>query len=284
MRKVITLKPEASKRLIARSISRLPAVQKAFSEGYIILSLGTTCGYIVEELSGNSIPRSRYACGYISSMGPCLLGPGEQFRLIVFDHGQMIQLNSKEDSLDFSESLIKYLEKMGPGDIFIKGGNVMDSSGKVAVLIGGPEGGEIGTALPYIARGVGSIVPMLVSKTMPGKVDDILEALKEEKVTKEWCDAEPYDVIILPGKVITEIEAIRYLFGIEALPLAFGGIGSNRGATTFLLCGPDAKVEAAYAYLQAIKDESPLQEVKNLDCYNCPSYTFLRKKQGRFLT
>ena len=281
MRKVITLTPEVSKRLIAKAVARRPDVQRAFKQGYIVLSLGTTCGYIVEELSGNDIPRGRYACGLIGSKGPCLLGPEEQFRLTVFDHGEMVQLKSKENSLDFSASLLKYLEKMGPDDIFIKGGNVMDAWGKVAVLVGGPEGGEIGAALPHIERGVASIIPMPVSKTIPGKIEDIISALKDEKVTKEWCDAEPYEAIVLPGEVMTEIDAIRQLFAIEALPIAQGGIGASRGSTTFLLFGPDREVEAAYGCLQDMKSEPALPEVKELNCRTCPAYTFLREKQGR---
>lgn len=52
------------------------------------------------------------------------------------------------------------------------------------------------------------------------------------------------------------------------------------GKVATLIGGPEGgEIGAALPYIT--KEEPALKEIKNLDCCNCPAYTFLRKKQGR---
>jgi hypothetical protein len=55
----------------------------------------------------------------------------------------------------------------------------------------------------------------------------------------------PVGLIPVPGKVITEIEAIDILSGAEAVPVAAGGLGGAEGSTTLVLQGLEEKVNRA---------------------------------------
>jgi hypothetical protein len=281
MNKVITLSTEASKRLIAKAIVQMPEVQRAFNRGYIALAQGSTCGFIIEELCGYEIVRSRYCRSYISSKGPCLLSAEGQIGFTLFINGEMLTAKAKCDSLDDNENLKAYLKEMEPSDVFIKSGNVMDSAGGIACLVESQDNGQVRGRDYYPPEGVCTIIPMTVSKTIPINVQRLIEILKEEKITKARCKAEPSDMISLTGRIITEIEAAQSLLGVNILPIARDGLGANRSSTTFLLSGDAAVVNNAYNYLYNLQGEPKLTEVENLDCQHCPAYTLHRKEEGR---
>lgn len=270
MSKVITLTTEASKRLIAKAVMQMPEVQRAYNFGYIALALGTTCGFIVEELCGYEIEHSRYCCKYISSKGPCILSAEERIGVTLFIHGEMITTRANNSSGDYNEVFQTYLNEMGPLDVYIKSGTVMDSAGKVACLAKEKYNGAQGNNY-YIPEEVFSIIPMTISKTIPGSVEDVIEAFRKEKITKR-CNAEPSDMVKLNGALITEVEAAKSLLGVDILPIAMGGFGTNRSSTTFLLSGEDDIVENAYCYLSGLKSEPELVEIQNRDCRVCPAY------------
>ena len=52
MKAMVTLTSEESKRLIAKSIVQMEAVQRAKEEAFIGFSLCTSCGYVIQELLG----------------------------------------------------------------------------------------------------------------------------------------------------------------------------------------------------------------------------------------
>ncbi|MCR4399234.1 MAG: hypothetical protein NUV93_09775 [Firmicutes bacterium] len=276
MSRVITLSLEASKRLVARAVASLPDVREAASNGIVVLSQGTSCGYILEELAGVSLDISTYACGYISGRGPCNLGPGEQFRLSLVVRGRLVRM-AKKDGIDFTPELREYLGRMGPRDFFIKGGSIIDRDGRVAVMVGDRDGGEIGAALPLIKSGrIQSIIPMTVTKTAPVSLDEIMDTLRHDPITKTWCDAEPCDIVEMSGRIVTEIEALSILTGARAHPIGMNGVGSSRGGVTLLVSGTSEEVRRAYDLLSAMKNEPLLRDPKMVKCETCPAYTDLR--------
>ena len=64
-RAIVVLPPGAARRLIARGVAQLPAVERALREGLVVVALGTTNGYVAEELLGRGIERERFCAGYI---------------------------------------------------------------------------------------------------------------------------------------------------------------------------------------------------------------------------
>ena len=53
MKAVVTLTPSESKRLIAKAVVKMPEVQKAWDEAYLLLADGTTNAFVVQELLNN---------------------------------------------------------------------------------------------------------------------------------------------------------------------------------------------------------------------------------------
>ena len=48
----ITLTPRESKRIIAMGVKKLPVIQEALRNGIILITLGTTNAFVMEEFTG----------------------------------------------------------------------------------------------------------------------------------------------------------------------------------------------------------------------------------------
>jgi hypothetical protein len=59
----------------------------------------------------------------------------------------------------------------------------------------------------------------------------------------------------LHGIIITEIEAIQVLYGVQSTLLAAGGVAGAEGSVRLLLQGSDTEVESAMTFLKRIKGE-----------------------------
>jgi hypothetical protein len=64
------------------------------------------------------------------------------------------------------------------------------------------------------------------------------------------------------GTVITEVEALRLLAGVEAIPIAAGGIGGAEGSIVLLLKGTESEVRKAIGLIERTKGETPVREPK----------------------
>lgn len=262
IRSIVTLTSSESKRLIARGIVRLPEVRNAYSEGYIGLPLCTSNAYVYEELSGRTIEdKSSYSCGYIFDKGFCSTNKSSL-------HPEVIFVKGKEEHINFPErNLADYIEKMTCSDVIIKSGNILDVNKKAGVVVGERNGGEFGLILPYVlARGINLIVPMTLNKTAPVVIDSIIQEAGVDKIsarmTHGLCGMLP-----LPGRVITEIEALHLLAGVNVVPAAMGGVGTGEGCVTLLIKGDKEKVSAAWEAVSSIKGEPPLKRIPR--CIKC---------------
>ncbi|MEM2942123.1 MAG: hypothetical protein QXT81_01735, partial [Candidatus Bathyarchaeia archaeon] len=68
MRVQVTLTPPESKRLIAKAVAKLDAVEKARKKGIILVGASTTCAFVLEELTKRKIARG-YGCGITMPRG-----------------------------------------------------------------------------------------------------------------------------------------------------------------------------------------------------------------------
>ena len=126
MRVQITLKPSESKRLIAKGLVALPSIQDALKKHTIILAGGTTNGFILEELLGENITeKSKYTVGIITEGKTGVTDEEGRIHPYVITRGKARERDFRWKS---------YLAEMGPGDVFIKGGNAIDHTGLAAVL------------------------------------------------------------------------------------------------------------------------------------------------------
>jgi len=225
----------------------LPQVRRALGEGLVVVTLGTTNAYVAEELLGRGIERERFCAGYI---GEALtwVPPDRQARPLVLRHGRPVEMSADE-----------ILGELKAGDVLIKGANVLDPEGMCGVFMASPAGGTVGKfAIPALARGVETVIPISCAKSIHGYVADLAPELGIGKVQK----ATGFAVGLCPlvGTVVTEVEAVEILYGVRAEHVASGGIGPGTGAVTLLLVGDAAKVEQAFAALSTLsRDEPPPQ-------------------------
>jgi hypothetical protein len=62
---------------------------------------------------------------------------------------------------------------------------------------------------------------------------------------------------IVKGKVVTEIQALAILFGVNATMVGAGGIGGSEGTVVLVIEGGEADVDKAFALIKSIKGEKP---------------------------
>lgn len=269
---IVTLNTSQSKRLIAKSIAKLPEVQKAYKDGIIGLPLCTTNAYVYDELSGHKMENPEtYCCGHIVDRGFCLTNKKDISLEIVLIKGV-------ENYIKFPEAnLSSYINKMTSQDIIIKSGNILDINKKAGVLVGEPNGGEYGEILPYVlSRGIKFIIPMTLNKTALIKIEDILNESGLSEISIDDNTRMPCAVMPMFGKVITEVDAFEILANSYAIPIAMSGIGSGEGCTTFLIKGNDNEIKIVHEILKDLKKEKKLIPRPN-NCLECV------KTEGEFI-
>jgi len=77
-----------------------------------------------------------------------------------------------------------------------------------------------------------------------------------------------YCVAPVRGEVVTEIEALKILTGVEGKHIASGGVGESAGAVVLIIEGAVKNVKKAIALIESIKGEPPLKGFKGT-CEKC---------------
>ena len=62
----------------------------------------------------------------------------------------------------------------------------------------------------------------------------------------------------ITGKVVTEIEALAVLAGVQAFHVCSGGVGGSEGAVVLSVEGDDSHVKKAFDLVNSIKGEPPV--------------------------
>ena len=249
MKAQVTLTPAEGKRLIAKAISCMYSVQKAYQEGTLIIATSTTTAYVAEELMGKEINKGMFTAGVVTKEGASITKADGRYKHYVFDKGALKECTTPE--------LVPYLARMGPDDVMIKGANAIDPFGAAGILLAGSGGGTIGTAWGHLIRnGAQLIIAAGLEKLVPGPLDGVAPMMGTEAIDKAmgWkCG-----MMVVQGQIITEMEAMKLLFGVAVIPVAGGGIDGAEGCKIFLLEGPAENVELAFEVLSEIKGEPKL--------------------------
>jgi hypothetical protein len=235
-----------SKRLLARAVAQMPVVKKALRDVMVIVIKGTTNTYVAEELTGKTFAKGTYVRGKVyPAKGGRKLPEVPAVPDIVIEKGRVIENMPLADAVN----------KLKPGDVVIKGANALDYKNKTAgVMIGDPKGGTTGMLLPFvIARKAHLIIPVGLDKLV---ADDVVTTSLHMREPVETAEPLP-SMFLITGEIVTEIEALKILAGVDAFQACAGGIGGAEGGVWMVWRGTPDEVEKASAIVQSIHGEPP---------------------------
>lgn len=257
---LITLTPAESKRLIAKGVMNLEEVQRALKRGTIIIGLGTTNGYVADEILAalpetevRTVDKPRYAAGIITDKGTCIVPKEEREKDVILKNGTLSDMGIE-----------KAIENLSAEDVFIKGANALDATGTAGILLAHPAGGTIGAALGTImARGANFIIPVGIEKTIPYSVIEAARQVGKERFYKSV--GRTVGLIPVHGKVITEVEALKLLGASSAFPLSAGGVNGGEGSVVLCAEGSTQQMDELMQIVSQIKGEKSVKVV-SVDC------------------
>ena len=245
MHTIVSLTVSESKRLIAKGVAQASFVRRAMDEGTLAVGSGTTNGYIVEEITGEPFDKRGFVTG--RTLPDDYSGPELTYSQpdLVIRKGERLSMRA-----------VEALEEMGPGDVFIKGANAVNyERGQAAVLIGHPTGGNVGAVLGTItARRICFLHPVGLEKNVCADLNRVAARLNED------AEGTGPTLWVVPGRIFTEIEAIRVLAGAEAVQCGAGGVGGAEGAVWLAVFGTARELDAARAAIDAVRAEPPFAQ------------------------
>jgi hypothetical protein len=269
----IVLTPAESKKLIAKAVARLEAVQQAAQKGIVALHPSSSTYFIVEEITGSKPKTNYWVCGVVTPRGMCVemamalgstLTPHEESSDPVDLQGTWV---IEKGQLRGEEKLFSLLYRMTPSDVYVKGINALDPEGNVGILFG------LEGSMGYIQaarkkRNFTIVYPAGLEKLIPLPVK---EAAKEAKLTRyESGMGMPVGLFPCPtGVTINEVRAIEILSGASAIPIASGGLGGAEGAITLVLKGKTDEVRKALDFVEQSKG-ARLPDLRLCNCNDCP--------------
>jgi hypothetical protein len=242
MKRQFILTVAESKRLIAKAVSKMPEVEKALKEGTVVVATGTTNAYVLEEIWGKKIDKRRYRSGITTPEEPERHpeSEGEKIPDKVFVKGEVAPEYDR----------VNAVKDMKKGDVYIKGANVLNYWQDMAgILIGGMDGATIGNTQGHIiGKQIHLIIPIGLEKLTFEDINDLykLGASEDYEGPRMWP---------ITGTIVTEIEALNILTGVNAYLYSAGGIAGAEGAVRILVDGTEEEVEETMDLIKSIKGE-----------------------------
>ena len=247
---LVTLTPAESKRLIARGLLATDTIQTVLKNGYLCITLGTTSGYLVEEILGE-YDKTRHIAGITVPKGLAITDKKNRATEAIFHKGELLE----------NKKVIDVLDKLGPNDVIIKSANALDENYVPLVLLASDSGGTVGRFLgAAAARNIKVLVPMGLEKSIPVAYEEFCGQFGKEDW--DYSIGTPVGVIAMTeGIVFTEIEAIEALFDATAIPIAAGGVNGAEGSVSLFIEGGDEEIARAYEFFTDLKGEPPFPKV-----------------------
>ena len=236
------------KRLIAKGIAQHPDVRTALASGKLVIVAGSTNGYVAQEvLTG--------------------LAQAEDFDPKGFRRGTVLppDFNAADARAPFpgdvviagsvwekGKTIFDVADDLSAGDVILKGANAVDPVTRTAgVLIGHP---QAGTSLPVVSAVTGRRVKLIVPVGMEKRID---RPVADAAADCNALDAEGPGMLVLPGEVFTELDAIGLLTGATASLLAAGGVYGAEGSLWVGVSGQADQINAAADLIASVAEEPP---------------------------
>ncbi|MFX1607312.1 MAG: hypothetical protein ACFFDD_15605 [Promethearchaeota archaeon] len=250
---LVTLTPAEGKRLIAKGLLALDFIQNALKKGYLCITMGTTSGYLVEEILGE-YDKTRHIAGIVLPKGLAVTDGKKRAFDAIFHNGEYVE-NTK---------VIDVLDKMGPEDVIIKSANALDENYVPIVLLASDTGGTVGSFMgPAAAKNIKVIVPVGLEKSIPVAYEEFCGQFGKEDW--DYAIGTPVGAIaITEGVAFTEIDAVEALFNATAVPIAAGGINGAEGSISLFIEGGDEEIDQAYEFFKTLKGEPPFPNVDHV--------------------
>jgi hypothetical protein len=138
------------------------------------------------------------------------------------------------------KTIFDVIDGLKEGDVIVKGANCVNLVQKKAgILIGHPKGGTIIVALQAVlGRRVKLLLPVGLEKRVSDDIDAIACILNKPGATGSR-------LLPVPGEILTEIEAVRILFDLNAMLVAGGGVCGAEGTVWLAIDGEKGALEKA---------------------------------------
>lgn len=246
------------KRLIAKAVATLPEVRHALQNGIILLKGGTTVSAIAEELCGQKMRIS----GRISPRGTVSIGaknPGGT-------HAMILRKGTPEAG---EGKLMETALAMGPEDVAISSANIFDIHGRAAIMAGKDLGGEIGSVYPSLeAEGVRCITAAGLEKLSPQPLEEAARHAGRKAV--DWSMGMAVGLILIPGEIVTEVEALNILGFKRHWLVGRGGMSGAEGGCTFLVEDTEERARKLVALIDGIKGATDSATEDSIpECLTC---------------
>lgn len=250
--------PAAAKYLIAVAVLKIPSVQEACQTGKIFIGAGTTNIEIAERLLDINIEnQTQHVAGVITQQAACSANGLDRKTPWCIEQGKLLEVD-----------WLEFISSFGPGDIFIKGANAVDPTGKVGILLGDSQGGTIGKSIGILkARGIEIITPVGLEKLIPSCTE--AEKLMGIGKIKHSLGLKTGYIVLSNTTLITEIQSLKLLFDVEATMVAAGGVGGMEGAVMLAAdCSDEEQAASVMKWIKAANRRKPIMIKKN-SCSQC---------------
>lgn len=263
MRALFVFTATESKRLIGKAVARMKEVKTAFKQANIMIGHGSTNVYVLEEILGKEnllklMNPSVFLSGIVVRGTLCSTLGSEKPPIVLIKKGMVIPP---------PPTMSEMLREFKADSVVIKGASAIDPEGNAGVLVSHPEGGTIGWSIGTIlARGIQLISPVGLEKLVPSVKQSVSLCGQE---TFDYVQGKRVGMIPLSNaKVVTEIEALKILTGVDAYHVASGGVNGSEGSVTLVAEGSKEAVHRTIKLVESSKGETPLNVRKGI-CEIC---------------
>ncbi|MBI2881660.1 MAG: hypothetical protein HYY21_08710 [Candidatus Tectomicrobia bacterium] len=274
MELLLNIEPLVAQRLIAKAVAALPEVQEAFESGTVVVNAGTTSVLVFYELAGR-LPEEAMAAGMVVRKGLC---SDARMRAFLLKHGYGASWVFRKGERLREYKLQAVVREFSERDVFIKGANAVDPTGLAGGFLASETYGTIQLAMPVIlAKGAHLIVPVSLQKAILGLVMKNCPKMGIRRI--DWSIGLPIGYTPIVGRTVTEVEALRLLFGLEAVPVGSGDLLGKDGSETFYVEGNAVQIDRALEMMDLCRNEIEERPVLSSSppCGQCRHSTCVEK-------
>lgn len=250
----LTLTSNEGKRLIAYTVYNSDMFKKAYKNHKIIFKGSTT----VSALSQLAVNEPLRICGRMTENGmKANKNQSDAAHWLLYHNGNIKNIDNELEDV---------IKNFTSEDLLITGANAIDAFGNAALLIGSPGGSGYGKVLSSMyAEGFPTLILTTTDKFIMGNINELYNKIHRSGC--EYAYGMACGLAPIPGKIITEVEAMKLIGKVDAIMFSRGGIGHASGASAIQIEGELSEVEKVLSAVDNIRnsyeqmgDEVSLQE------------------------